>query len=92
MENNQINKPLSILIKELEESLINTINTYTLALHPSVIELIVNKVSMSVQQYADNHARNEHAEYEQSLSMQQMAPVMGKIVAEEPEEEDKQED
>ena len=91
MENNQFNKPLSILTKELEESLINTINTYTSVLHPSVIELIVNKVSMSVQQYADNHARNEHAEYEQSLSMQQMAPAMEEIVAEEPEE-DKQED
>lgn len=91
MENNQLNKPLSILTKELEENLINTINTYTSALHPSVIELIVNKVSMSVQHYADNHARNERTEYEQSLAMQQMVPTMEEIVAEEPEE-DKQED
>lgn len=88
MENNQINKPLSILTKELEENLINTINTYTSTLHPSVIELIVNKVFMNVQQYADNHARNERLEYEQSLAMQQMAPDMEEIVAEEPEEQE----
>ena len=88
MENNQINKPLSLLTKELEESLINTINMYTSTLHPSVIELIVNKVSMNVQQYAETQTRNEQLAYEQSLAMQQMAPEMEEIVAEEPEEQE----
>lgn len=82
MENNQINKPLSLLTKELEESLINTINMYTSTLHPSVIELIVNKVSMNVQQYAEKQTRNEQLAYEQSLAAQVIQPIEEELIEE----------
>ena len=66
--NNQINKPLSLLTSEFEASLVNTINTYTSILHPSIIEMVVGKVYTSVSQFAEQQAKREQAEYEKALA------------------------
>ena len=70
--NNQINKPLSLLTKELEASLVNIINEYTSILHPTIIELVVNKVYTSVGQFAEKQAKREQTEYEKALAEQQL--------------------
>lgn len=66
--NNQINKPLSLLTSEFEASLVNTINTYTSILHPSIIEMVVGKVYTNVCQFAEQQAQREQTEYEKALA------------------------
>ena len=66
--NNQINKPLSLLTSEFEASLVNTINTYTSTLHPSIIELVVGKVYTNVCQFAEKQAQHEQTEYQKALA------------------------
>ena len=70
--NNQINKPLSLITKEFEASLVNTINAHTSTLHPSIIELIVGKVYTSVCQFAEEQTKREQAEYEKALAEQEL--------------------
>ena len=69
---NQINKPLSLLTSEFEASLVNTINTYTSILHPSIIEMVVGKVYTSVGQFAEQQANREQTEYEKAIAEQQL--------------------
>ena len=70
--NNQINKPLSLITKEFETSLVNIINAHTSILHPTIIELVVDKVYTSVGQFAEKQAQREQAEYEKALAEQQL--------------------
>ena len=71
--NKQTNKPLSLLTKELEEGLVNTINTYTSILHPSIIELIVEKVYTNVGQFTEQHTKREQIAYEKALAEQELS-------------------
>ena len=51
----------------------NTINTYTSILHPSIIELIVEKVYTNVGQFTEQHTKREQIAYEKALAEQELS-------------------
>lgn len=65
MENNTINKPLSMVLQESKENLIKVING--LNLHPSILELLIKDIYNEVRIQTLVTENYEKLEYEKAL-------------------------
>jgi hypothetical protein len=65
MENNTINKPLSMVLQESKENLIKVING--LNLHPSILELLIKDIYNEVRIQTLATENYEKLEYEKAL-------------------------
>lgn len=63
--NNNINKPLSLVIRESKKTIIDAINQVNL--HPTLLEMIIKDIYNEVQYNAKTFAEQERYEYEQTI-------------------------
>ena len=63
---NNINKPLSLIIRESKNTIIDAINQANL--HPTLLELIIKDIYNEVQHNAKAFADHEKYEYEQAIA------------------------
>ena len=63
---NNINKPLSLIMKESKKTIIDAINQANL--HPTLLELIIKDIYNEVQYNAKAFAEREKNEYEQAIA------------------------
>ena len=62
---NAINKPISLIIEDAKQSIINVINEVNL--HPTLLEMILRDVYNEANEFAKAQLNREKAEYEQAL-------------------------
>ena len=65
---NSINKPISLIIEDAKQSIINTINEANL--HPTLLEMILRDIYNEAKELAKSQYERERAEYEQALAEQ----------------------
>lgn len=63
-----INKPISLIMEDAKNTIINTIND--LNLHPTLLEVIMKDIYKEVNDLAKSQYERERAEYEQALAEQ----------------------
>ena len=63
---NNINKPLSLIMKESKKTIIDAINQVNL--HPTLLELVIKDIYNEVQYNAKAFAEHEKNEYEQAIA------------------------
>lgn len=63
---NNIQKPISMVIEESKNTIVNAINS--VQLHPTLLEIIIKELYLEVQNQAKVIAENERYEYERKLS------------------------
>lgn len=83
MENNNtinnIQKPVSLIMTEAKENIVNAINE--VQLHPVVLEMIVKELYMEIKDQAKMMIERESAEYQRTL----MEAMKANEVKEDPE-------
>lgn len=66
MENNNIQKPFSVIVNEAKEGIVASINAAQL--HPTLLEMILKEILFEVQTQARTALEQETLEYNRSLS------------------------
>ena len=65
MENNNIQKPVSLIVKETKEEIVKLINNTQL--HPTLLGMILKEVYAEFQEYEQKYTEQEQAQYYNEL-------------------------
>lgn len=71
METNNIQKPISMVIEESKNAIVNVINS--VQLHPMLLEMIVKELYLEIHHQATATAQREKEGYERTLTESTMA-------------------
>lgn len=66
--NNTISKPISLILEDAKQAIVNTINQVNL--HPTLLEMVLREVYNEANELAKSQYNREKAEYEQALAEQ----------------------
>lgn len=65
MENNNIQKPISLIVKETKEEIVKLINNTQL--HPTLFGMILKEVYAEFQEYEQKYSEQEQIQYYNEL-------------------------